>query len=41
MEGRGCYVISVIVHLMQMSKKGCGRKRSLRDFNNCTFNENE
>jgi hypothetical protein len=26
-------VTSVIVYLMKM--KGCGRKRSLRDFNNC------
>ena len=33
-------MISVIVHLMKMNRKGCGRKRSLRDFNNCTFNEN-
>ena len=41
MEGRGRYVISVIVHLMKMNRKGCGRKRSLRDFINYTFNENE
>ena len=36
MEGRGRYVTSVIVHLMKMNRKGCGRKRSLSDFNNCT-----
>ena len=41
MEGRGRYVTSVIVHLMKMNGKGCGRKSSLRGFNNCTFNENE
>ena len=41
MEGRGRYLISVIVHLMKMNRKGCGRKRLLRDFSNCTFNANE
>ena len=41
MEGRGRYVTSVIVHLMKMNRKGCGRKWSLRDLNNCTFKENE
>jgi len=35
-EGRGRYVTSVIVHLMKMNRKGCGRKRSLRDFIHCT-----
>jgi len=40
-EGRGRYVTSVIVHLMKMNRKGCGRKWSLRDLNNCTFKENE
>ena len=41
MEGRGRYATSIIVHLMKMVRKGCVRKRSLRDFSNCTFNENE
>ena len=27
---------SVTVHLMKMNRKGCGRKRSLPGFNNCT-----
>jgi len=40
-EGRGRYATSVIVHLMKMNRNGWGRKRSLCDFNNCTFNEND
>jgi hypothetical protein len=40
-EGRGRYLTSIIVYIMKMNRKGCGRKRTLRDFSNCTFNENE